>query len=1655
MRVIKVVVALLCMIAIGISVSAGLNPSEVLVVYNSSPYSSLSTASTAVADYYCDARGIPEANKFAIDWPFDYDLMNTKEFGQAIYIPLRDYVLSRGSDPANAGSDSLKCIILCFGLPSRMWDAERVSSVDSVLTTMFAHTPWGRAPMGITYGAGTNSSMANPYKDSGEDYLSTRGSKPTDFGEFRASSYNDVQQYPPDLTVIRMADADHAFLGGKEGMLYRCEFADGSWSQPVPTMDEDKDFVGWEITDIAPVSSQIAYACTAGGSILKTTNGGENWHMKTGAATRVSAWVAPEDHLNGIAFADATHGWYVGWKKNGATGPIFFTTTDGGDYWGPATLPTGMTTPRAVSAADSTHVWVAGDGGVYLFSGDGQGNWTWSSQQSSVTTIQRLRMIKVGSQYVGWAIGSNGVILHTTDGTSWHQDTTQTGAKDLCVFDASHAAISYSSGSFLRWAVDQGYSCGGHWIVDSSDTSVAKTSVATDGSGNVLAVGGKTVRSGRGAPATWTTLYTIPDAHMKMRYLVCRLDGYPEDADQDGIPDDIKNMIDRSLSSDNLEGPKKFILDGNSSPLGSEESWANTNLQPLLGPEDSVTTEPGQTYLTHQQNVMGYYSHGRIWDPKADLHTVWGRPYNTWHPGGIGIYASSFDGAFLRTPAVIWGLSRTGDHQANTIRMTGLPTGNQYNGCRFVVLSSSGSQLASVNFSDGTASIDVSGISYPGASPYCEMRFPDDDPLRPGECIPASRTSLLPSVISSGDWTAGVTFSIIPGHPLSADLIREGATGVTGNAEEPGTCMQPRYIFPRYAAGFTWAESAYLGAPSLGWQYMVLGDPLMAPYATPPSVSVSAPSTDAVVSGTVSVSASATPASGATGVSRMEAWITSGFRTDGIGTPVSELISSANNVSSLSCSLDTTATEGGVSKYANGVYTITVYAVDNSSRRSVDSAIRHICVNNPATSPTTITVTSPTGSHLYGDVMASATVGDVGSVASVEFWLHGSRCSVLAGTDTSASGNSYTCVFDSESFGDGNYTIQAVARCTSGAIVASAANSVSIANGSVMSITSPSMEFAALSEPTTVAVTPGEGIGSALYGVELIVCPPKLPPASLGVKTTAPYTWTVDPADYVYDGNAVVGAGRLRAIAYKSVGRRYSVAPERTAIYSSGYPVYSGTPGVTSLLDDDPVTLEGQVVTTCHAASLGTAFYVHAGSAALSGLRVVDNENVPTLLPGDMVTVVGSWAESSEGECQVAPEAVVVTGSATPVSPRGMSEPNLGGADRLGANGIDGAIGLYNIGEPARIFGRVTYVGNDFVYVDDGSGIVDGGGLTVESVPLNGESIATTYVKGVKTIVGDFVKPKLGDYVAATGISSLYGLAGGEHARLLRATGDPQEVWPYQTCYVWSGAGQTPFFAGTSSSQVFQVGDKVRIATEDVVSNDGDHFHAWCRSKNISGNKYGIKFQASTQLNTSYSRLVVIGTVTANDMQNGHSIRPDAVYVGAAGDPGMGLMSLGATPPTTEGERYRPWPFPTADEILASDSFKERYNELGAIGWALSQPDGTVVDLPGEIVISESKDGLQFGLKESYEPARTPQLTLVLNQPFHGLRPWMPTLDIIGGTLFTLPDGRRAIGNAQEVYADTDASGRYYMMMPWRKSYEANRGNSLSADWPWRVQIAP
>ncbi len=65
---------------------------------------------------------------------------------------------------------------------------------------------------------------------------------------------------------------------------------------------------------------------------------------------------------------------------------------------------------------------------------------------------------------------------------------------------------------------------------------------------------------------------------------------------------------------------------------------------------------------------------------------------------------------------------------------------------------------------------------------------------------------------------------------LSADMLHEGATGISGNTYEPflGGCARPDYLLPAYFEGRNLAESYYLSLPYLSWMGVVLGDPLCA-----------------------------------------------------------------------------------------------------------------------------------------------------------------------------------------------------------------------------------------------------------------------------------------------------------------------------------------------------------------------------------------------------------------------------------------------------------------------------------------------------------------------------------------------------------------------------------------------------------------------------------------------------------------------------------------------------------------------------------------------------------------------------------------------------------------------------------------------------------
>jgi len=85
-----------------------------------------------------------------------------------------------------------------------------------------------------------------------------------------------------------------------------------------------------------------------------------------------------------------------------------------------------------------------------------------------------------------------------------------------------------------------------------------------------------------------------------------------------------------------------------------------------------------------------------------------------------------------------------------------------------------------------------------------------------------------PETWNIGSWADSTTWFVGSPQTLTADYIREGATGASGHVSEPFLPFTPRpdILLPAYYHGRNLAESYYLALPMLSWMNIVVGDPL-------------------------------------------------------------------------------------------------------------------------------------------------------------------------------------------------------------------------------------------------------------------------------------------------------------------------------------------------------------------------------------------------------------------------------------------------------------------------------------------------------------------------------------------------------------------------------------------------------------------------------------------------------------------------------------------------------------------------------------------------------------------------------------------------------------------------------------------------------------
>lgn len=175
------------------------------------------------------------------------------------------------------------------------------------------------------------------------------------------------------------------------------------WAHPKPH--------GNTMTRVQYVTSDVAYAVTDGGTVVKSIDGGKTWGSLYSV---LDVEPVPWGMLHGLSFVDQNTGWVVGWE-----GQVSM-TTDGGQTW---TDRSANTTRKLRDAHffDANNGFVVGDGGDFFRTSDG--GMTWNAVTNPNTSGDDLYVIVFPTPSLGWAGGENGTLMITSDGgDTWTMD---------------------------------------------------------------------------------------------------------------------------------------------------------------------------------------------------------------------------------------------------------------------------------------------------------------------------------------------------------------------------------------------------------------------------------------------------------------------------------------------------------------------------------------------------------------------------------------------------------------------------------------------------------------------------------------------------------------------------------------------------------------------------------------------------------------------------------------------------------------------------------------------------------------------------------------------------------------------------------------------------------------------------------------------------------------------------------------------------------------------------------------------------------------------------------------------------------------------------------------------------------------------------------
>ncbi len=246
---------------------------------------------------------------------------------------------------------------------------------------------------------------------------------------------------------------------------------------------------GSTINAVSFVNSSTGWAVGIGGTILKTTDGGNTW------AAQVSG---TSFNLEGVKFVDANSGWAVGADTLYKTGGVILHTSDGGTTWTPQSFPSPANFLSSVSFSDGNNgvaVGTTSTSGYACYTTNGGATWTNASGLGSY-----VNSVQLVSNGVGYAVGYGAIYKTIDGGKTWTKyngagsaagEITGTDFRSVVFIDANHGYAVGTGYNYTYGRIAQTSDGGASWHYNTNAGGAAGTANLSGG-----AVNGVTMTNG-------------------------------------------------------------------------------------------------------------------------------------------------------------------------------------------------------------------------------------------------------------------------------------------------------------------------------------------------------------------------------------------------------------------------------------------------------------------------------------------------------------------------------------------------------------------------------------------------------------------------------------------------------------------------------------------------------------------------------------------------------------------------------------------------------------------------------------------------------------------------------------------------------------------------------------------------------------------------------------------------------------------------------------------------------------------------------------------------------------------------------------------------------------------------------------------------------